>query len=151
MSRTLSGLFLVGALNRPRKSKRANRENPRTIPEQIRRIPEKSGKPQKGQKRTKKEGQVQIGKPPRLKPPRLAALEKTTTTAENFGQENAFPKYALLVPHPLGSPFECTLAEPNVHQNQTCRPFLINKALDQRTFPRLAVLVPRVDVPCFVP
>ena len=26
-------------------------------------------------KRTKKEGQVQTGKPPRLKPPRLAALE----------------------------------------------------------------------------
>ena len=36
----------------------------------------KSGKPQKGRKRAKKEGQVQIGKPPRLKPPpRLAALE----------------------------------------------------------------------------
>ena len=30
---------------------------------------------QKGQKRTQKEGQVQIGKPPRLKPPRLVALE----------------------------------------------------------------------------
>ena len=71
MSRTLSGLFLVGAL-RPRKRKRTNRENPRTIPEQIGKIPEKSGK---SQKRTKKEGQVQIGKPPRLKPPRLAALD----------------------------------------------------------------------------
>ena len=75
MSRTLSGLFLVGALNRPRKRKRTNRENPRTIPEQIGKIPEKSGKSQKGQKRTKKEGQVQIGKPPRLKHPRLAALD----------------------------------------------------------------------------
>ena len=75
VSRTLSGLFLVGALNRARKRKRTIRENPRTIPEQIRKIPEKSGKSQKGQKRTKKEGQVQIGKPPRLKPPRLAALE----------------------------------------------------------------------------
>ena len=75
VSRTLSGLFLVGALNRPRKRKRTNRENPRTIPEQIGKIPEKSGKSQKGQKRTKKEGQVQIGKPPRLKPPRLAALD----------------------------------------------------------------------------
>ena len=75
MSRTLSGLFLVGALNRPRKRKRTNRENPRTIPEQIGKIPEKSGKSQKGQKGTKKEGRVQIGKPPRLKPPRLAALE----------------------------------------------------------------------------
>ena len=67
--------FLVGALNRPRKRKRTNRENPRSIPEQMGKIPEKSGKSQKGQKRTKKEGQVQIGKPPRLKPPRLAALE----------------------------------------------------------------------------
>ena len=73
VSRSLSGLFLVGALNRSRKRKRTNRENPWTIPEQIGKIQEKSGKPQKGQKRTKKEGQVQIGKPPRLKPPRLAA------------------------------------------------------------------------------
>ena len=64
VSRTLSGLFLVDALNRPRKRKVTNRENPRTIPEQIGKIPEKSGKFQKGQKRTKKEGQVQIGKPP---------------------------------------------------------------------------------------
>ena len=72
MSRTLSGLFLVGALNRPRKRKRTNRENPRTIPEQIGKI---SGKVPKGQKRKKKEGQVQIGKHPRLKHPRLAALE----------------------------------------------------------------------------
>ena len=62
-SRTLSGLFLVGALNRPRQRKRTNRENPRTIPEQCGKIPEKSGKPQKGQKKT------------RLKPPRLAALD----------------------------------------------------------------------------
>ena len=103
MSRTLSGLFLVGALNRPRKRKRTNRENPRTIPKQIGKIPEKSGKDKKGQKRTKKdrkgqkrtkkdkkgqkrtkkEGQVQNGKPPRLKPPRLAALEKNIFRA-NF-------------------------------------------------------------------
>ena len=75
VSRTLSGLFLVGALNRLRKRKRTNRENPWTIPAQIGKIPEKSGKSQKGQKRTKKEGQVQIGKPPRLNPPRLAALD----------------------------------------------------------------------------
>ena len=65
VSRTLAGLFLVGALSRPRKRKRTNRENPRTIPEQIGEIPEKSGKSQKGHKKnTKKEGQVQIGKPP---------------------------------------------------------------------------------------
>ena len=42
VSRTLSGLFLVGALTRPRKRKGVNRENPRTIPEQIGKIPEKS-------------------------------------------------------------------------------------------------------------
>ena len=46
MSRTLSGLFLVGALNRPRKRKGTNQENSRTIPEQIGKIPEKSGKSQ---------------------------------------------------------------------------------------------------------
>ena len=51
VSRTLSGLFLVGALNRPRKRKRTNQENPRTIPEQIRKIP---GKVPKGQKKDKK-------------------------------------------------------------------------------------------------
>ena len=54
VSRTLSGLFLVGALNRPRKRKRTNRENPRTIPEQIGKIPEKSGKSQKRTKKDKK-------------------------------------------------------------------------------------------------
>ena len=80
MLRALSGLFLVGALNRPRKRKKTNRENPRTIPEQIGKIPEKTGKSQKGQKKTKKEGQVQIGKPPRLNPPRLAALESKNGT-----------------------------------------------------------------------
>ena len=71
MSRTLSGLFLVGALNRPRKRKRAsksgkspdrpraNRENPRKI-----------GKVnQKGQKRYKK-GRTSPDRepPPRLEP-----------------------------------------------------------------------------------
>ena len=97
MSRTLSGLFLVGALNRPRKRKATNRENPRIVPEQIGKIPETSGKSQKGQKRTKKkekkkkkrgkkeqkkrkkrkegqkgtkkEGQVQIGKNPPFETP----------------------------------------------------------------------------------
>ena len=54
VSRTLSGLFLVGALNGPRQRKRTNRENPRSIPEQIGKIPEKSGKSKKGQKRKDK-------------------------------------------------------------------------------------------------
>ena len=100
MSRTLSGLFLVGALNRPRKRKRTNRENPRTIPEQIGKIPEKSGKSKKGRKRTKKEGQVQIGKPPRLKPPRLAALEiPKSTRLHELCQEVCAKNFCLL---PLG-------------------------------------------------
>ena len=61
VSRTLSGLFLVGALNRLRKRKRTNRENPRTIPAQIGKIPEKSGKSEKGQKRKDKS---RSGNPP---------------------------------------------------------------------------------------
>ena len=96
VSRTLSGLFLVAALNRLRKRKATNRENPRTIPAQLGKIPEKSGKSQKGQKKDKKrtkkdkkgqkkEGQVQIGKPPRLKPPRLAALEEKGGGAKGDG------------------------------------------------------------------
>ena len=70
--RTVSGPFLVGAVNRPRKRKRTNRENPRRVPGQIGKIPEISGKSQKRQKETKKEGQAQIRQPPpgpRLKPP----------------------------------------------------------------------------------
>ena len=63
MSRTLSGLFLVGALNRLRKRKRTNRENPQTIPAQIGKIPEKSRKSEKGQKRK------ESGKPPFETPP----------------------------------------------------------------------------------
>ena len=142
MSRTLSGLFLVGALNRPRKRKRTNRENPWTIPKQIGKIREKSGKSQKGQKRKDKsrsgspgdsfcdpnphiQGKnmnknmapklpnlpcfeafgvifctdvcsyfclvcggrgslAQIGNPPRLKPPRLAALELVSGSFNSF-------------------------------------------------------------------
>ena len=64
VSRTLSGLFLVGAVNRPRKRKRTNRENARTIPEQIGKIPEKSGKSQKGQKRTQRKDKSRSGNPP---------------------------------------------------------------------------------------
>ena len=50
VSRTLSGLFLVGALNRPRKRKRTNRENPRTIPEQIGKIQKNRESPKKDKK-----------------------------------------------------------------------------------------------------
>ena len=77
---TLSGLFLVGALNRLRKRKGTNRENPRTIPEQIGKVPEKSGQCQKGQKRTKKDknGRTSPDRetPPFDEtPPRSAALD----------------------------------------------------------------------------
>ena len=64
VSRTLSGLFLVGALNRPRKRKRTNRENSRSIPEQIGKIPEKSGKSQKGQEGQKRKDKSRSGNPP---------------------------------------------------------------------------------------
>ena len=75
VSRTLSGLFLVGALKRPRKRKRTNRENPRTIPEQIGKIPEKSGKSKKDKKGQKRKDKSRSRNPPLLKPPRLAALD----------------------------------------------------------------------------
>ena len=54
VSRTLSGLFLIGAVNRTRKRKRTNRENSRTIPGQIGKIPGKSGKDKKRQNTDKK-------------------------------------------------------------------------------------------------
>ena len=66
MSQTLLGLFLVGAVNRAKKEEK-----------------DKSGKSKdspwtnwESPKKNKKEGQVQIGKPPRLKSPRLPAPEK---------------------------------------------------------------------------
>ena len=67
MSRTLLGLFLVGAVNRPQKRKRTNRENTRTIPGQIGKIPEKS----------EKDESRSGSPPPRLNPPPpcLAALD----------------------------------------------------------------------------
>ena len=60
------GTVLVGGLIRQRKEKGTNRENPWTIPEQIGKIPEKSGK---SQKRTKKEGQVQDRETPPFETP----------------------------------------------------------------------------------
>ena len=72
LSQTLSGLFLVGALNRPRTRKGTNRENPRTIPEQIGKIPKKSGKSQKGPEKDKKGRTSPDQEAPRLNPPRLS-------------------------------------------------------------------------------
>ena len=71
VSQTLSGLFLVGALNRPRKRKRTNQEDPQTIPEQIGKIPGKSGKSQEGQKRTKRKDKSRSGSAPVWNPPRF--------------------------------------------------------------------------------
>ena len=69
VSRTLSGLFLIGAVNRPRKRKRTNRENRRRVPGKKGKIPKNRKSPKKDKKGQKKERQVQIGKHPRLKTP----------------------------------------------------------------------------------
>ena len=85
VSRTLSGLFLIGAfskINRP--AEKEEKDKSGKSPESPRENQENPGKIGKA-KRTKKEGQVQIWKPPRLKPPRLAALDFCRGTA---GTEN---------------------------------------------------------------
>ena len=79
MSRTLSGLFLVGALNKPKKEEKDESGKSPDHRGAIRENPGKIGKVPKRIKRTKKEGQVQIGKHPRLKHPRLAALGANRT------------------------------------------------------------------------
>ena len=78
VSRTLSGLFLVGAVNRPRKRERTNRENPGESPDKSgksRKDREKSQKQKKKDKRgrTSPDRETQ----PRLNPPRLAALDRS--------------------------------------------------------------------------
>ena len=72
VSRTLSGLFLVGALIRPRKRKGTNRENPRTIPEQIGKIPENRESPEKDKKKGRTSPDREA---PPFETPRLAALD----------------------------------------------------------------------------
>ena len=66
VSRTLSGLFLVGALNRPRKRKKTNRErkspdHPRANRENPRKIGKVPKRTKKGQKR---KGKSRSGNPP---------------------------------------------------------------------------------------
>ena len=68
------GTAARGAVNRLRKRKRTNRENPRRVPGQIGKVP----------KRTKKEGQVQIRKTPHLKPPRLEVGEKRASVLQGL-------------------------------------------------------------------
>ena len=69
VSRTLSGLFLVGAVNRLRKRKRTNQENPRRVPGQIGKIPEKSGKSEKDKKDKKGRTSPDRETPPFSGPP----------------------------------------------------------------------------------
>ena len=95
MSRTLSGLFLVGALNRPRKRKRTNRENPRTIPEQIGKIPERSGGAHESQSNCHMNRTVKL---PSLSGPlrlRVQSRSRIGITAACYRTENAqIPKSA---------------------------------------------------------
>ena len=105
MSRTLSGLFLVGALNWLRKRKGTNRENPWTIPEQIGKIPEKSGKgPKKDKKgRTSPDRETPPFETPPFETPRLAALDASPGTKEHesfkcaFGPLSSHP-FSLIIP-----------------------------------------------------
>ena len=64
-------------LNRPRKRKGTNRENPQSIPEQIGKIPEKSGKSQRTKKGQKRKDKSRSGSPP-FETPLLAPLEKVS-------------------------------------------------------------------------
>ena len=65
VSRTLSGLFLVGAVHRPRKRKRGNQENPRRVLGQIGEIPENRESPKKDKKgRTSPDRETPCLKPP---------------------------------------------------------------------------------------
>ena len=61
-------LLFTSDFHRPRKRNGKNRENPRTIPEQVGKIPEKSGKSQNRHKRTKKDKKGKTG-PDRVTPP----------------------------------------------------------------------------------
>ena len=69
VSRTLSGLFLVGAVDRPRKRKGTNRENPRTIPSKSGKSRKNRESPKKGKKGQKRKDKSRSGNPPCLKPP----------------------------------------------------------------------------------
>ena len=109
VSRTLSGLFLVGALNRPRKRKRtnprANQENP--------------GKIGKGQKRTKKDKKGQkkkdesrSGNPPVWNHPRLAERDfLNETICEN--QAIRAKRFARIGPSKIYNPMPKNVTEPN--------------------------------------
>ena len=93
VSRTLSGLFLVGADNRLRKRKRTNRENPRRVPGQIGKIP---GKVPEGQKRTKKDKKDKKG---RTSPDRETPPFETPP----FGGPRSFQKFLPFAFLPSGS------------------------------------------------
>ena len=100
MSRTLSGLFLVGALNRPRKRKR---DESGKSPEQIRKIPEKSGKSQKGQKGQKRKDKSRSGNPPPVETPPFSEIPFSSANfrAKSHFQMSPFKVSPLsLIGHP---------------------------------------------------
>ena len=61
---TLLGLLLIGAASRPRKRKRTNRGNPRAIPRQIGKIPERTKK----DKERSRSGSPRVWNPPVYRP-----------------------------------------------------------------------------------
>ena len=87
-SRTVLGLFLVGAVNRPRKRKRANRENPRRVPGQIGKI----RKIRKGPNQKDKKGRTSPDRetppfetpPPPFSGPWLITFERFARIASNL-------------------------------------------------------------------
>ena len=95
VSRTFSGLFLVGALNRPRKRKRTHRENTPDHPRANRESPRKTGKVPKRTKKDKKGRTSPDREPPPFEtppPPRLAALETNASDSKNRSDNSRYPK-----------------------------------------------------------
>ena len=69
VSRTFSGLFLVGAVNRPRKRKRTNRENPEESRDKSGKSRKNRESPKKDKKGQKKEDKSRSGNLPAWNPP----------------------------------------------------------------------------------
>ena len=90
VSPTLSGLFLVGALNRPRERKRTNRAKSPDHPRANRENPRKIGKVPKRTKKDKKGRTSPDRETPRLKPPRLAALDCGAFDTESLNLRGHF-------------------------------------------------------------
>ena len=84
VSRTLSGLFLIGAfnaMNSPRKRTRTNGENPWKLPRKSRNNPENHRKrTRRVNKRAKRKDKSRLGNPPRFKPPVYQTLMRRKIT-----------------------------------------------------------------------